>query len=184
MIFIILSAILLFLWKSGQLIVTCKPANDSTHETKSDNGNRLENVRDDNQVTAENQHTSSGEITLCPNVEQKSSAYDQYIDLNLAGVGNTTYTDLKNCSNPSTFNTFDELHKYDTINVKESRPGAEDPYIGLNTHEIVDTTYMGLLKSNEQETGQMSLTNPDEAKAGVYENGNIEDETSDYEDFK
>ena len=40
--------------------------------------------------------------------------------------------------------------------------------MGLNTAEIGDKTYMGLLKSNEVESGHRSSKNHDEAQVTVY----------------
>ena len=167
-IILILSAVLIILWKSRKLI-TCKPSNDRSQNTLSNNENRLENRRNDNQLITGNQRTirlATEEVTVCPNAEHRSSSNDQYIDLNLADVGNSTYTDLKHrpSAYPSTYNTSAEPHKYGNVNLQEARPAAEDQYMGLNAGEIGDTIYMGLLKSNEHKASQMSSLNLDEAK--------------------
>ena len=167
-IIIILLAVLLILWKSGKLI-TCKTSNDSSQNTLSNNENRLENRRNDNQLITGNQRTirlATEEVTVCPNAEQRSSSNDQYTHLNLADAGNSTYTDLKHRPSaiPSTCNTSAEPHKYGNVNLQEARPAAEDQYYGLNTGEIGDTIYMGLLKNNEHKASQMSSPNLDEAK--------------------
>ena len=182
--FVLLISSLLILCKSGKLI-TCKPSNDSSRNASSNDESGLENQRNDNQVMTGNQLTTRSaaeEATMHPNAEQRSNSNDQYTDLNLADVGNSTYTDLKHRPSPNQppCNTSAEPHRYDNANVQESNPATENQYMGLNTDEIGNTIYMGLLKSNKHEASQMYSPNQEETKNGAFENGDVDDETSDY----